>query len=75
MSTSREKHTSLAPSIMLLISGIISLLRTILYPKKYFAWDNAITMAEAVVKPEMTEWLMKRISHPSLQQVSTNGVV
>jgi hypothetical protein len=24
-------------------------------------------MAEAVVKPEITEWLMKRRSHPSLK--------
>jgi hypothetical protein len=53
---------------MLLINGTILLLRTISYPKKYFAWDSAITMAEALVKPEITEWLMKRISHPSLQQ-------
>lgn len=59
-------HTLSAPEIMLLTSGIILLLLVISYPKKYFAWDKAITMAEAVVKPEITEWLMNRISHPSL---------
>ena len=52
---------------MLLTSGTILLLRSTSYPKKYFIWDKAITMAEAVVKPEITEWLMKRRSHPSLE--------
>jgi hypothetical protein len=33
---------------------------------KYLIWDKPITMAEAVVKPDITEWLMKRISQPSL---------
>lgn len=64
----QAKHTPSAPAIMLSISGKILLLRSTSYPKKYFAWDKAITMAEAVVKPEMTEWLMKRIIHPSLDR-------
>jgi hypothetical protein len=54
---------------MLLTRGIILLLRVILYPRKYFACDRAITIAEDVVKPEMTEWLIKRISHPSLKKI------
>jgi hypothetical protein len=29
-------------------------------------WDKPITIAEAVVNPDITEWLMKRISQPSL---------
>lgn len=40
---------------MLLTNGTILLLRAMLYPKKYFACDKAITMAEADVKPEITE--------------------
>jgi len=61
-------HTLSAPAIILLINGIILLLLSISYPKKYFACDKPITIAEAVVKPEITEWLMKRISHPSLKK-------
>jgi hypothetical protein len=29
-------------------------------------WDKPIAIAEAVVNPDITEWLMKRISQPSL---------
>ena len=68
----KHKCTWSAPAIMLFTRGIISLLRTTLYPKKSFAWDNAIIMAEAVVKPEITEWLMKRRSHPSLDIMKSN---
>lgn len=62
------EHTSSIPAIILLIRGTILLVRSISYPRKYFAWDKAITIAEAVVKPEITEWLMKRIIHPSLEK-------
>uniref|UniRef100_A0A2P2LPX3 Sulfate transporter n=1 Tax=Rhizophora mucronata TaxID=61149 RepID=A0A2P2LPX3_RHIMU len=32
-------------------------------------------MAEALVKPEITEWLIKRISHPSLRSPITHSSI
>lgn len=61
-----RRHTSWIPSIMLVIRGIILLLLVMLYPRKYLIWERPITMAEAVVNPEITEWLMNRINHPNL---------
>lgn len=60
--------TSLAPAMILSVNGKILLLWTMSYPRKYFAWDKAIIMAEEEIKPEITEWLMNRSSQPSLQQ-------
>lgn len=60
--------TSLAPAMILSVNGKSLLLWTMSYPRKYFAWDKAIIMAEEEIKPEITEWLMNRSSQPSLQQ-------
>lgn len=32
-----------------------------------------MTKAEAVVKPDITEWLMKRMIHPSLERNETGN--